>query len=55
MDDYEEYMEECLGNEVRDALKFATKAILIIVEKCQTKEDAVAALKELRASMVQEE
>ena len=47
MDDYEEYMEACLAADVKAALRFTTKAVSIIIEKCDTIEEAIEAVKEL--------
>jgi len=51
MDDYEEYMEACLAADVKAALRFTTKAVSIIIEKCDTIEEAIEAVKELRNSL----
>ena len=51
MDDYEEYMEACLAADVKAALNFTTKAVSIIMEKCDTIEEAREAVKELRDSL----
>ncbi len=51
MDDYEEYMEACVAEDIKAALNFTTKAILVIIEKCKTIEEAREAVKELRDSL----
>lgn len=51
MDDYEEYMEACLAADVKAALNFTTKAVSIIIGKCDTIEEAREAVKELRDSL----
>ena len=51
MDDYEEYMEACLAEDVKAALNFTTRAVSIIIEKCDTIEEAREAVKELRDSL----
>ena len=51
MNDYEEYMEACLAADVKAALRFTTKAVSIIIERCDTIEDAREAVKELRDSL----
>ena len=51
MEDYEEYLEACLAADVKAALNFVTKAVSIIIERCDTIEEAREAVKELRDSL----
>ena len=51
MEDYEEQLQVQLATEMKDVLKLTLKALMIIVEKCKTVEEAKTALEELRSSM----